>query len=258
LWQKAPQPPNFDTNVFQWDQLAGLFVNPPSTNADHIDNAEGNQLAYLFAYPGMALFQDSSSTDSSGVASHAFNAKFEEGKSYRLIAGITTSKEQPLIHGSTLRLSLYYRDASSNRVTVASTDVTYDTNVFANITHLLDFSVETLPVKDTDPWAGQNIGIQIESPTPSLIGGVWDLDNVRLNELSGATLKNLTVKNSQVIFTVESEPGLNFEILGSNNIAAPTANWTILGVVHNDTGSSGFTEIGQLAPHRFYRAQQIP
>src|SRR6185369_598687 len=52
LWQKAPQPPGFDPNTSgPWDNLVGVFVNPPSTNAEHIDNAEGNQLAYLFNYP---------------------------------------------------------------------------------------------------------------------------------------------------------------------------------------------------------------
>src|SRR5262245_27239119 len=51
FWQKAPQPQGFDTNIFgAWDNLAGLFINPPSTNASHLDNADGLQIAYLFGY----------------------------------------------------------------------------------------------------------------------------------------------------------------------------------------------------------------
>src|SRR5437660_1598251 len=43
-WQKPPQPGTFDTNVFgPWENLAGVFVNAPATNADHIDNCNGNQ-----------------------------------------------------------------------------------------------------------------------------------------------------------------------------------------------------------------------
>jgi hypothetical protein len=145
-------------------------------------------------------------------------------------------------------------------VTVASTNVIYDTNVFANVLHLLDFSVNVPTVQSTNAWVGQNIGILIEAITsPELIGGVWDLDNVRLTEsTSAATLENLSYKNGQVAFTVVSEPGLKFEILASNDLSLPTAQWTSVGNVNNSEGSSIFTEIGAASPHRFYRARQIP
>jgi hypothetical protein len=263
FWQKAPQPQGFDPKIFgAWDNLAGLFVNPPSTNASHVDNSEGNQLAYLFAYPQMALFQDFNSIDwSTNIPSRAFNAKFEVGRSYQLTVGITTSSQQPLAQGSPLLLALYYRDAASNRVTVSSTNVIYDTNVFANVLHLLDFSVSVPTVQSTNPWAGENIGILIEAipASPDLIGGVWDLDDVRLTEsISAATLGNLSYKNGQVIFTVVSEPGLKFEILASNDLSLPAAQWSSVGTVNNATGSASFTEIGAASPQRFYRARQIP
>jgi hypothetical protein len=259
-WQKAPQPATFDTNTFgAWDNLSGLFINPPSTNSEHIDNAQGNQLVFLFAYPQAGLMQDFNSTDWSGTASHAFTAKFEPGKSYRLMVGLTTSKEAPLSQGSTLLLSFYYRDAASNVVTIASTNVTFDTNLFANITHLLDFSVVTPEVSSTDAWAGKNIGIAFQSTVaPNLIGGVWDLDNVRLGEVSGATLGNLSYKNGQAILTVNSDAGSKFEILASNDLGLPIAQWQSVGVVNNLEGSSTFTEIGQNSPHRFYRARLVP
>src|SRR5579859_2784852 len=142
-WQKTPQPGTFDTNIFgEWFNLNGVFANTSPTNADFIDNADGAQLGYLFANPQVGLFQDYNSMDWSGMpASHAFNSTYQVGKSYTMTIGLTSSREEPLTQGSTLLLSLYYRDASSNMVTVASTIVTFDTNVFTNLNHLLDFSV---------------------------------------------------------------------------------------------------------------------
>src|SRR5947199_5697058 len=64
FWQKAPQPATFDTNrLGPWENLAGLFINPPPTNPEHIDNAGGNQVAFIFNYPQMALFQDYNAVD---------------------------------------------------------------------------------------------------------------------------------------------------------------------------------------------------
>src|SRR3954468_14694209 len=112
-WQKAPQPGTFDPNTFgAWENLAGVFVNPDPTNSAHIQNADGNQLAYLFGYPQVALFQDFNSIDWSNAApTHAFNSRFETGKSYSLTLGLTSSSVQPLNQGSTIELTLYYRDA---------------------------------------------------------------------------------------------------------------------------------------------------
>jgi hypothetical protein len=254
-WQKALQPPGFNTNVFgAWANLAGQFFNPPAPDENHIENAQGNQLGYLFAYPQTRLFQD----DNAANGTNVLNATFEPGKSYRLMLALTSSKVQPLQQGSTLLLSLYYKDASGNNVTVASTNVTYDTNVFASITRLLDFNVDVPNVQSTDAWAGRNIGIAIESTVlPSLIGGVWDLDNVRLSESTPTALSNPTVKNGQVTFVIQSEPGLKLEVLGSNEIAAPTGSWTSLGTINNFTGTYLFNEIGQNSAHRFYRVRQI-
>ncbi len=184
-WEKAPQPDTFDTNVFgDWDTLAGVFGNVPPTNADFIDNANGSQLAYLFSYPQVALFQDHNSTDwSNGPPTHTFNSVFAPGKSYTLTVGLTSSSEEPLTPGATLLLSLYYLDNASNMVIVVATNVSFDTSVFTNLNQLMDFSVTTPAVQTNDAWAGRNIGIQfVSTVNPELIGGVWDLDDVRLTE----------------------------------------------------------------------------
>jgi hypothetical protein len=90
--------------------------------------------------------------------------------------------------GSTLQLSLYYLDNLNNMVTVGSTTVTYDPNVFVVPTNgplnLIDFTVNVPIVQASDAWAGQHIGIELLSTTPlqQSSGGNWDIDNVRLTE----------------------------------------------------------------------------
>ncbi len=260
-WQKVAAPATFDTNIFgAWDNLAGVFANSSATNVDYIENADGTQLAYLFGYPQMAIFQDNSSIDwSNAVPTHAFAPVFQAGKTYQLTLGVTSSREKPLTVGSTLEVSLYYRNASNAMVTVASTQITYDTNVFANLSRLVDFTLQTPVVRTSDPWAGQNIGIKIESTVaPQLIGGVWDVDNVRLSDSGATILQNPRFSGSQFSFSLQSAPGLSFEVLASSDLAAPAAQWTSLGVVQSSDGSGAFTEIATPAAHRFYRVRQVP
>jgi len=257
-WQKAPQPPSFNTNVFgAWDTLAGIFLNPSITNAGHIDNCDGNQLAYVFAYPQVALFQDYNSTDwSNTTPTHAFNARFEPGKVYSLTLGVTSSSQEPLNPGATLRAGLYYRDSSNDLVTVAATNITYSTNVFTNLTHLTDFQVAVPGVKASDPWAGQNIGVLVMSTVaPQFIGGVWDIDNIRLNELVAPVLTPLGRTNSQFTFTLRTEPGLAFEILSATNASEQSSNWTTIAALTNVTGTAVFTDTATNLSQRFYRAR---
>ena len=258
-WAKPPQPAGYNTNIFgDWFNLSGVFANSPSTNADYIDNADGSQLGFLFAYPQLAIFQDNNTADWTGVATHAFNAKFKPGKTYTLTVGLTTSREEPLSQGASLLMSLYYRDAASNMVTVAANNVIYDTNVFTNIGHLLDFKAMIPMVRPTDPWAGQNIGIQFMYSSFVLIGGVWDLDNVRLVEKVATAINNPAQAGGQFGFTLQSEPGLHFEILTSPSLATPGTNWTSLGAFTNVTGNYLFTAPVSGAGAHFYRAHQLP
>jgi hypothetical protein len=260
-WQEAPQPSTFDPNIFgAWENLAGVFANTAATNADHIDNADGSQLAYLFAYPQAAIFQDFNSTDHSNAApTHAFNARFKPGMSYTLTVGLTSSAEEPLTPGSTLQLSLYYRDAFSNLVTVAATTVTYDTNVFADLTHLTDFQTTVAEVRPSDPEAGQYIGMQfLSTVSPNLIGGVWDLDNVRLTEKVATTLSDPGRTNGQFAFTLRSEPGIPFDILAAPSAAVPGTNWANIATLTNVTGTMSFVDTVTNLSRRFYRARQSP
>ena len=182
-WQKSPQPDWWDPSAASWDQLSGVFANTAPGSSDSIVNCDGAQAAFLFALPGVALFQDYNSTDwADPVPTHAFDAKFTPGLGYALKVGVIGGGGG-MKNGATLELSLYYRDAASNVVTVAATSITNSPTVFSNTTQFVEFQVVLPAVRTNDAWANQNIGVQILSTVGfDQMGGYWDLDNARLSE----------------------------------------------------------------------------
>jgi hypothetical protein len=259
-WQKSPKPVWYDeTSNGPWDQLMGIFLNTPTNNASHIDNCDGSQAAFLFALPQVALFQDYSSTDwSNSVPSHAFNARFEIGSSYHLAVGVIGGGGG-MTNGATMQLSLYYRDAASNLVTVAATMVTNTPSTFLTTTHLVDFKVDVAAVKATDPWAGQNVGIQLLSTVGfAQAGGYWDVDNVRLTQIIEPTLLSPARSSGQFTCTLQSEPGLKFELLTTTNLLLPRTAWTSMLTLTNVSGTTPVIDTAPIVGHRFYAAHQIP
>ncbi len=260
-WQKTAKPAYWDeTANGPWDQLVGLFANTPQGDPSHIDNCTGNQAIYLFSNPQVGIFQDYDSIDwSSSTPSHAFNATFDVGRSYQLTAGFTVSFYRPPTNDATLQMSLYYRDAASNQVTVAATNITNNVANFGTVTHFVDFRVNVPTVKASDAWAGQHIGIAVTcTVTLDQAGGVWDADNVRLTSTRTPELTGSAVTNGQFGFKLESEPGLVFEILGSTNVALPLPNWSSVGFLTNTNGISFYSEPAANIHGRFYRARQLP
>jgi hypothetical protein len=181
-WQKAPQPGYYDPTNFggvTWDQTAGVFLDNFVGNPAPLANRDGNQGAYMLAFPGVSLFQDYNTTDwAHSTPTHAFDATFQVGQSYQLTIGVL-GKNMP--DGTTLMMGLYYGD-SSNPQTVASTFAVYSAAVFPSITNLVDFTVTVPYVQASDAWAGQHMGIEIVSTSPPS-AGYWDLDNVRLTSV---------------------------------------------------------------------------
>jgi len=176
-WQKAPEPAYYGPAIgvpfgIPWLGTAGVFldVNP-------YVNHNGLQCGYILGFPQVTLFQDYNSSPT-----HDFNATFDVGKSCNLTIGVFG--KGTLAPGSTLELSLYYLDAASNHVNVASTTVTYSAAAFptTNALNLVDYQVNVPTVQAGDAWAGKNIGIQLLSTSPIELatGGNWDFDNVRL------------------------------------------------------------------------------
>ena len=263
-WQKSPQPTWYDPSTnynTPWDYLMGTFYNVPFPGL-LIDNCDGSQAAFLFAVPEVAIFQDYDSISGTNTTpSHAFDAHFNTNCAYTLTVGVIggVSGAPPLFEGATLRLSLYYRDAASNMVMVAATTVTNSAQLFPSNTHFVDFSVYVPGVRASDAWAGQNIGVQIASTVPfDKAGGYWDLDNVRLIETPLPTLTEPRMANSQFGFTLQSQPGLSFEILAATNLSLPLSNWTSLGTLTNETGVTAFFDPDANFSQRFYRAQRLP
>jgi hypothetical protein len=261
-WEETPQPSGYDptqNDNTPWSFLVGTFYNVPFPG-EEIINVDGVQAAFLSAYPAVGLYQDYNSIGGTNtVPDHAFNATFNVGKAYTLTVGLTGSSDAPLTPGSTIQLSLYYRDGASNMATVAATTVTYETNIFSNLDELIDFQAQVPAVKATDPWAGQNIGVQfLCTPSLALAGGYWDADNVRLVETTPLNLVNPSITNGQLQLTVQSEPKVVLQILATTNLSLPVTNWTSLATLTNVTGSLPFVDPTAAAGQRIYTAQQAP
>jgi hypothetical protein len=182
-WEKAAQPVWYNDPFFPWEQLMGQFLNTSNGSPDHITNMEGQQAAYLFALPGVAIFQDYNSIGGTNTTpTRAFNAQFEVGKAYALTVGVIGGGGG-MSNGATFEISLYYRDAASNQVTVVATTVTNSPVLFPTRTRFTDWQVNLPTVKSNDAWAGQRIGIRLASTVGfDKLGGFWDVDDVRLTE----------------------------------------------------------------------------
>ena len=262
-WQKTPQPAWWNEQATgPWGNLTGIFKNTAPGSPDHIDNCDGSQAMWLFAVPEVGLFQDFESMDWNDPApSHAFDANFQMGTGYRLTVGILvgTGAGLPMQEGVTLDLSLYYRTGISNRIVVATTTVTNSSAIFSNSTQLLDFQVTVPLVQTGDPWAGKHIGIEFMSTVSSnMQGGYWDLDNVRLLEISPPSLRPIARNDSGFQLSLQSEPGLRFEMLAATNLLLPAASWTSLGLITNVSGEDVFTDPESNFAARFYQARWLP
>lgn len=253
VWQKAPQAPWYvdpTGGMFPWEALMGLFVNTTNGSPDHITNLDGRQAAFLFASPDVAIFQE---TDpASGPA-----GTFEPGKSYALSVGVLGGGGG-MTNGATLELSVYYLDSATNKVTVAATTVTNSRALFPTNTRFVDFAVQTSPVSPTDPWAGKRIGVQLASTVGfDKMGGYWDVDDVRLRSVQEPLLKRAQLAGTQFRFDVQSAPG-QYAILASTNAALPVAQWDVLTVVTNFTGTLPVTDTNAVPALRFYTVRPAP
>jgi hypothetical protein len=258
-WQKTPKPFWFDEGTMGlWDQLTGVFLNPPPGDPYHIDNCDGNQALYVFAVPQAGLFQDYEAVDWSG-ATHGFDARFEVGRAYQLIVGVIGGGRGSMTPGATLLLGLYYRDAAGQLVTVAATNVVYTPAVFPGMTHFVDCQVLLPVVQPGDPWAGQRLGVQLLSTVSlEIAGGYWDIDHVRLRAILPPTLTAPGWTNGQFGFTLRSEPGLSFEMLATTNLGEAFPDWLSVGNVTNLTGETVFTDASAGPQRRFYQARLLP
>jgi len=147
----------------------GVFPNTEPNSFDHIVNADGSQLAFLFSEAGNALEQDLAAT-------------YKPGCDYRLTVAIGVSSRVPptiLEPVGTLELALYYLDVNEPNETIDIVSHTVEaTGLFP--TQLQDFSVYLPTVPSDANCVGNTIGVAIRAT--GVPGGVWVLDNVRLGE----------------------------------------------------------------------------
>lgn len=162
-WEKAPVPPGFPPE--DWNNLAGIFPNPAPGEPRHITNADGNQVAFLFVVQGVSISQDLAAT-------------FDAGFSYTLSLGLRGGGA--LTPGATFGVSLYYQDSGSP-VTVAATEIVATAD-YSTTSELFDIQLTLPSVQATDPWAGQNIGIQLAATSNNGAPGIayWEADRVSL------------------------------------------------------------------------------
>ncbi len=258
-WQKTPKPDWFDESGGQlWDQLTGLYLNLPAGDPGRIENCDGNQAVWIFAVPQAGFFQDYESTDWSSTSPlHAFDARYEAGKSYQLTVGVLGGGGN-MQAGASLLVELYYRDGSSNQVSVAATTFVYAPPPVPGAKRFVDVTVEVPAVPAGAPWAGQHIGIRLLSTIdPSLAGGFWDVDNVRLDAFGEPVLLAPGFFDGKFGFTIQSAPGAKFEILAASDARLPLSNWTSLATLTSVTGSIAFKDESPTVDRRFYRARQV-
>jgi hypothetical protein len=234
----------------------GVFTNDPSFGpGEYLINCVGGQAAFLYAAPETALYQDYASVDALGD-SNTFSATYDVGKAYQLITGITGGAVEPLTPGVVLQMSLYYRDSSNNMVIIAATNIAYAANTFTP-TNFVNCELDIPPVRSSDAWAGQYVGIQFLSlATTNNEGGTWDLNNVQL--FATPSFINPSWSNGQFSACLKSQPGLAFQILAATNLSIPFSNWTSVATLTNVSGTISFIDPAANYNERFYQAQQLP
>lgn len=166
-WDKTPQPGYFDPGTFflTWDSVAGIFPNSPSPDPRHITNADGNQVGYVFAFPGAGMTQDLSTTFAAGVA-------------YDLTFGLRGGGS--LAAGTQFFAGLEYFTGSAwfpIGATVVSATADYNTR-----TTLDSITVHTGTVPAGDPSVGKPIRIVLEGSSFSASSGLayWEVDDLKL------------------------------------------------------------------------------
>lgn len=165
-WVQADVPRWWSFGDVTWDQSAGVFYNVDGLL--HIENADGEQLVFMFGTPDLGLTQVLSST-------------YEVGRTYELTVGVRGgSGGMPL--GSPIEISLFYIDDLDATVTLAA--AIYENDLLVSPTSLADVTVSLPEILAEDEWAGRNIGIAIRPDVMleqvELQGGTWGIDNVRL------------------------------------------------------------------------------
>jgi len=259
-WQEMPEPLGYDTNIFgAWYEKTGVFLIPAEGKPGYISNGDGAQALFLIAFPQVGMTQDYETMDyKDQEPSHAFDAQYEVGKAYRLSWG-ARGGGGGMNDGSGLEAGLYYLDDEANAVTIASTNILYDSGIPISDPSLLTiYRLDVPTVQSEDPWAGKQIGVRLISTVSlPMAGGYWDIDNVRLEAIADPVFSAPVYSNGVFTVTLQSTPGLVFEVLASTEATLPVENWTSLGTVTNVTGTVDVVDAEPDPERRYYQARTV-
>ena len=92
---------------------------------------------------------------------------------------------------------------------------------------------------------------------PEQVGGYWDLDHVRLVATGPPMLVDPKFVDGDIRFTLESQPGLRFDLLASADPGMLIEDWERLTTLTNLTGRATYSEPATNSGGRFYRALQL-
>ncbi|HEY7117305.1 MAG TPA: PEP-CTERM sorting domain-containing protein [Tepidisphaeraceae bacterium] len=149
---------------------AGIFPNSPEGQPGHIDNPDGNQIAYIGTQTGNELSQVLTSTYQAGKA---YALKVAVAKSLFFPPAPSTANPTGL---DNLRLELFYVDGSNVRQPVTLLDIPNDIANGLRDDHLKDFVTTSPILAAADPAVGKSIGVLLT--TVGDAGGFFDMDNV--------------------------------------------------------------------------------
>lgn len=256
-WQETPKPAWYqEGGGFEWDQLTGVFRNPPPGANDHLVNCDGEQAFYLFAVPEVGIFQDEASVDwNDPEPTQAFSARFEVGRAYELTFGVVGGGGN-MLEGVTFEAVLYTRDGSSQPITVARREVVFTREQFPTRTEFTEVRLETPVVQASDPWAGRPVGIHfLSTVSPELQGGYWDLDRVRLTAV-GQTPFVLQAESTDtgIRLTWLSQIGQRYRVETSPDFSA----WPATGAEIEGNGSELEMTLSLTGDARFFRVVSLP
>lgn len=148
----------------------GVFVNPAPGSLDpivnlpnHIDNATGDQLAFLGSQVGNGFTQALAST-------------FEVGKSYQLTIDVGISVRVPPSDRQRAAVALLFNNGGSPAEVAG---ILLDPTQFSGTT-LNTVTIDVPQVLPTDPYANANILIAVLGAGEA--GAFWNFDNVKLTD----------------------------------------------------------------------------
>ncbi|MFM8360308.1 MAG: hypothetical protein ACKOET_17305 [Verrucomicrobiota bacterium] len=250
-WQRLPKPEEYvETGGFLWSQLTGIFANSPAGSVDHLTNLDGSQALWVFAVPGAGVYQE---LDGKGGGSPA---GFQAGRAYRLSARLLGAGGN-MLDEAALTLSLYYRDAGSLPVPVASLVVTNRASLFPTRTQMVPCVLRSPVLAGGHPAVGRPIGIRVESTvTPALQGGYWDVDDLRLEAVEAPVpALAVTARDGRLEIRWPGEAGWRYQLRRS----AALGGWEAAGEAVDGTGGdlAVSVPVGEVG-HEFFVVTAVP